>query len=88
MGHARQNYVFEHVQNAPNQIHPVDLCALFIHSLVFNGFVSDSEGPDQTGNAQADLGLHCPHMTSPVKVKDLMAYTTSTDSDYMCTCNA
>ena len=24
---------------------------------------ADSEGPDRTADAQADLGLHCPHMS-------------------------
>ena len=31
--------------------------------------LADSEGPDQTADAQVDLGLHCPH-----KPKDMFSH--------------
>ena len=42
--------------------HP-SLCSIFLHSLVNNGSVSEQRRPwSDCANAQADLGLCCPHM--------------------------
>ena len=50
------NNIFSFEQLGPG------LCSPFIHSIVSIDSVRDSESPDETVDAQADLGLCCPHM--------------------------
>ena len=69
MGHAKQNCIFVHAQNAQIQIHPTHppshpvICYPLIHSVVSNDSVSGQRRPwSDCADAQADLGFRCPHM--------------------------
>ena len=50
----------EDVRAIEVRLYHQSLCSPFVYSVVFNDSVN-GQGPDQTGNAQAGLGLHFPH---------------------------
>ena len=66
LGHVKRKSAFEHEQNADSD-HPVHvqssiLWSPFIHFIISNNSVSREGSPwSDCTNAQADLGLWCPH---------------------------
>ena len=56
----RKKYKFNHPAHA--QSHP-GICSPLIHSIVSNGSISGQQRPClDCADAQAELGLRCPHM--------------------------
>ena len=69
MSRAKRKCTFEHVQNAQIQIHTTraqshpGICFPMMHSIVSSDYGSEQwRSWSDCADAQADLGIRCPHM--------------------------